>query len=63
MQQSPPVEVNEEFNLKIESLGAKGDGIAKINGYTIFVPGTKVDDEVKVKINKVTPRFAFAEKI
>ena len=63
MQMSPPVEENEEFNLKIEALGVKVDGIAKVNGFAIFIPDTKVGDEVKVKIKKVLRNYAFAEKI
>jgi len=58
---SPPVKEGEEFNLTIEAVGKKGDGIAKINGYTIFVPKTKPDDKVKVKITKVMDNFAFGE--
>jgi len=60
---SPPVEAEEEYNLEIEGVGSKGDGIAKINGYTIFIPKTSVGDKVKVKITKVLPKFAFAEVI
>ena len=61
MHMSPPVKEGEEFNLTIEAVGKKGDGIAKINGYTIFVPKTKPDDKVKVKITKVMDNFAFGE--
>ncbi len=57
----PPVQVGEEYNLNIEAEGRKGDGIAKIQGYTIFIPGAKLDDAVKVKITRVMDNFAFAE--
>ena len=57
----PPVSEGDIIEGKIETIGEKGDGILKINGYTIFVPNTKVDDYVKVKINKVLSRYAFAE--
>lgn len=62
-QRTPPVKEGEEYNLEIESEGAKGDGIGKIIGYTIFVPGAKQGDKVTVKISKVLPKFAFAEII
>ena len=58
-----PVKEGEEVFVNIETIGNKGDGIAKIDRYTIFVPNTKVDQEVKVKITKVLPNYAFAEKI
>ena len=63
MELGPPIKENEEYNVKIEGIGEKGDGIAKITGYTIFVPDTKEGDEVKIKINRVLPRFAFAEVV
>ena len=59
----PPVKKDEEYNLKIEVIGNKGDGIAKIENYTIFVPGTKEGDQVKIRIKSVLPNFAFAEII
>ena len=58
-----PVKENEELNVTIEVMGEKGDGLAKIEGYAIFVPDTKVGDEVRIKVNKVLPNYAFAEKI
>ena len=59
----PPVKKDEEYNVKIEVMGDKGDGIAKIQNYTIFVPGTKEGDQVKIRIKSVLPKFAFAEII
>ena len=59
----PPVSEGEICTLTIEKIGNKGDGIATVSGYVIFVPGTKVGDKVKVKITKVLPRVAFSEKV
>ena len=58
-----PVKEGEELEVEITSLGAKGDGITKIDGFIIIVPGTATGDKVKIKVNKVMPRVAFAEKI
>ncbi len=60
---TPPVKDGEDWNLVIEAIGEKGDGIARIHGYVIFVPGTKLKDKVKVKIKKALPRVAFAEVV
>ncbi|ADP76844.1 deoxyribonuclease/rho motif-related TRAM [Methanothermus fervidus DSM 2088] len=60
---STPVNVGEEYNVKIEDLGRNGDGIARIEGFVIFVPGTKVGDEVKIKINATRRKYAFAEVV
>ncbi len=67
MMEKLPVSEGEELELKIECIGEKGDGIAKVNGYTIFVKDAKVVNEtLKVKISKALPalpRFAFADII
>ncbi|MBI2129647.1 TRAM domain-containing protein, partial [Candidatus Woesearchaeota archaeon] len=34
-----PVKVGDELDVKIEAVGEKGDGIAKKNGFVLFVPG------------------------
>ena len=57
-----PVRVGEEYDVKIESLSKRGDsGVARVQGLVIFVIGTKVGDEVKVKITKVGRGYATAE--
>jgi len=60
---APPVSAGDELEVKIESVGAKGDGIAKVEGYAIFVPETQVDDVVKIKVTKTLPNFGFAERM
>jgi predicted RNA-binding protein with TRAM domain len=59
----PPVKEGNTYKVKIESLGREGDGIAKIEGFVVFVPGAQVGEELDVKINKVTRRVAFGEMI
>lgn len=60
---NPPVQVGEEIDVKIEAVGEKGDGIAKRNGFVLFVPGVKEGDEVRIKITKVLRKVGFAEVI
>ena len=36
-----PVRVGEEVDVKIEAVGEKGDGIARVKGFVLFVPGVK----------------------
>ncbi len=59
----PPVNVGDVLEVKIEAVGAKGDGIAKKNGFVIFVPGVQEGDEVRVKINRVLRKVGFAELV
>ncbi len=57
---SAPVEEGEVYDVTIEDLARQGDGIARVEGFVIFVPGTKVGDEVQIKVERVLPKFAFA---
>ncbi len=59
----PPVSVGEELDVKIEAVGEKGDGIAKKEGFVLFVPGVHEGDEVRVKVTKVLHKVGFAESI
>ena len=56
-----PVKVGEEVEVTIEAVGAKGDGIAKKEGFVIFVPNTSTGDNVRIRITKVLSNVAFAE--
>ncbi len=58
-----PVKVGDELELTIEASASKGDGIAKKDGYVIFVKGAKQGDTLKVRITEVRPRFALGEPI
>ena len=57
-----PVKVGEEFDVKIESMSKRGDaGVAKVEGLVIFVSGTKVGDNVRIRITKVGRGYATAD--
>ncbi|MEA3378795.1 MAG: TRAM domain-containing protein [Nanoarchaeota archaeon] len=58
-----PVKEGEEINVKIDAIGEKGDGIAKVRGFVLIIPEAKVGDEVKVKITRVLRKVGFAEVI
>lgn len=51
----------ESYEVRIDAVGSKGDGIAKKDKYTIYVPSTVKGDVVKIKIKKITGNLAFAE--
>ena len=57
------VKVGEEVEVKIEAVGEKGDGIAKIKGFVIFVPNAKEGETVKVRITKVLRKVGFGEVV
>lgn len=58
-----PVKVGEEYDVEITEIGSRGDGIARIKNFVIFVPDTEKGEKVKVKVNEVRGRFATGEKI
>ena len=58
-----PIQVGEELDVTIEAAGSKGDGIAKVKGFVIFVAGTKQGERVKIKITKVFRKVGFGEVV
>jgi predicted RNA-binding protein with TRAM domain len=58
-----PIKEGHEYDVKIEDTGRDGDGIARIEGFVVFVSGAKVGDEVKIRVNSVRRNFAFAEVV
>lgn len=56
-----PVSEGETVELEIEDLGSKGDGIARVEGFVVFVPGGEVDESYDVEITSVGRKFAFGE--
>ncbi len=58
-----PVKEGDELEVTIEAVGRKGDGIAKVENFIIFVPGTKSGDRVKVKVTSVSGSFATASVV
>ena len=55
-----PVSTGAVHDVAIEGIAREGDGIARIEGFVVFVPGTKVGDHVTIKIERVMRKFAIA---
>jgi predicted RNA-binding protein with TRAM domain len=58
-----PVETGKEYDVQITETSRKGDGIARVQGFVIFVKNGQVGQSVKVKITQVGERFATAEVV
>ena len=58
-----PVEVGKEYDVDITEISSQGDGIARVQGFVIFVKNGKVKQNVKVKVKQVGDRFATAVPI
>jgi len=52
---------NDTINAYIEKTGYDGEGIAKIDGYTVFVRGAAEGDYADIKILKVNKNFAYGK--
>ncbi|MFR1671968.1 MAG: 23S rRNA (uracil(1939)-C(5))-methyltransferase RlmD, partial [Candidatus Gastranaerophilaceae bacterium] len=53
----------DELTVKIEKLSNLGTGIAKVDGYVIFVENACPGDEVKIRITKANKNYANAKVI
>lgn len=60
----PEITINEGeiYDVTIQAVGSKGDGIAKYDKFTIFVPGAQKGESLKIKIKKITGYLAFADR-
>lgn len=58
-----PVEKNKEYIVDIIDNGFQGEGIAKIDNFTIFIPNAIKGEKVKVLIVKVLSSHAFGKII
>jgi len=53
-------EKNEILELQIEAIGSEGEGIAHVNGYTLFVKDTIPGDRIEAKVVKTGKNFGYA---
>ena len=58
-----PVRAGDEVVVEVTDEGNEGDGIARVEGFTLFVPGAEPGDRIRVRVDEVKPRFGFAEVI
>jgi len=59
----PPVRKNDDLTLTIESLTNEGQGVARVNGYAVFVTGALAGETVLAHVIKVTPSYAVAKSM
>jgi predicted RNA-binding protein with TRAM domain len=55
-----PVEVGKEYEVDITEISRQGDGVARVQGFVVFVKNGKVKQNVKVQVEQVGDRFATA---
>lgn len=60
MKQQVPVKKNDQLQVKIEDLTHEGAGVAKVDGYTLFIPKALPGETVDIKIVKTNKGYGFA---
>jgi 23S rRNA (uridine2552-2'-O)-methyltransferase len=58
-----PVREGDQVEVEIVDTGNEGDGIAKVDGFTLFVSGAAEGETVEVRVGDVKPNYAFAEPV
>ena len=58
-----PVETGKEYDVEITELSKMGDGIARVQGFVIFVKGAKAGQKAKIQITSIGERFAKAKLV
>jgi len=58
-----PVREGDQLTVEIVDTGSDGDGVAKVEGYTLFVPGVSEGETVDVRVDDVKPTYGFAQPV
>lgn len=58
-----PVQKNKEYIVDIIDNGFQGEGIAKIDGFTVFIQGAIKGEKVRILILKVLSSHAFGKNL
>jgi len=55
-----PVEVDKEYEVDVTEISRKGDGIARVQGFVVFVGNATVGNKIRIKVTEVADRFGKA---
>ncbi len=58
-----PVKKNDQVTLTINDIGTEGQGIGKVDGYTLFVDGALPQEEINATVIKVGKNFGVGKLI
>ncbi|PSP65905.1 23S rRNA (uridine(2552)-2'-O)-methyltransferase [Halobacteriales archaeon QH_8_67_27] len=58
-----PVREGDTVEVEIVDIGSDGDGVAKVDGYTLFVSGVDEGETLTVRVDDVKPNFGFAQPV
>ena len=52
MKQEIPVKEKQKYVMTIDDIGVHGEGIGRIDGYTVFVEGALQREKVRIRVSK-----------
>ncbi|MEE9164489.1 MAG: translation initiation factor IF-2 subunit beta [Thermoplasmata archaeon] len=61
--EEPVLQVGKAYEVMIQDIGKKGDGVARRENYVIYVPGTTKGVVVKIEVEKIVGNVAFAKLV
>src|SRR5690554_1860741 len=61
MKKEQPVRKNKNYKLNISGLGHRGEGIGKVDNFTVFVEGAIPEDHIEARIIKVKSNYAIGK--
>lgn len=56
-----PVAKNEEYEADIVGIGHEGEGVGRVNGFTLFIKGALPGERVLVKVLKLKKQYGYAK--
>lgn len=63
MGQLAKVELNKEYTADVVGLGHDGGGVAKVNGFTVFVRGALPGEKIVVKVTALRKKYGFGQLV
>lgn len=61
MKREIPVEKNKDYIIDISGMGSEGEGIGKVEGFTVFIQGALINEKVKAKIIKLSKSYSIGK--
>ncbi|WP_085521093.1 23S rRNA (uracil(1939)-C(5))-methyltransferase RlmD [Tuberibacillus sp. Marseille-P3662] len=58
-----PVHEQDRLTVTFNDLSSDGAGVAKVHGYTLFVPGALPEEQAEVEVTKTKKQYGFAKLI
>lgn len=58
-----PVEINKKYTVTVDAVSSDGNGVARIDGFAVFIPLTAPGDEAEIQITRVQNRCAWGRLV